>query len=400
MAERILIVDDEPEAGTLIGLMLSQQGFDVLTASSGREALVKSAECTPDLILLDVMMPGMDGYEVCRQLRADPHLSHIPVIFLTAKTEVSDRIAGFEAGGDEFMSKPIHQGELIARVNALLNRTAAMRAALARPAYVVAILGAKGGLGTTTLAVNVAVSCVSASGGVRTILAEMCHGRGAASLMLSMPRMEGIAVLLRCSPEQIDSRLVENRLAAHSSGLRLLLTPSVLDENAPNWTPELAEAILRHLRRMADMVFLDLGVGLTAVNRRLINMADHLILTLDPNPLTLAITQETMEALQSVAGGANHLDLVMINRSPSSLTLPFQTVEDSLHWPVSQVITPAPEPMFQAIQRGLPLVLSDRNNLVSGQYQELAQKIMAHLPRLAGTALPADDRVVPPGRLL
>ncbi len=381
MAEKILIVDDEPDVGKLIGLMLERNGFEVVTVTSGPEALATAAEITPDLILLDILMPGMDGYEVCRQLRADPHLSPIPIIFLTAKNEVADRIAGFEAGADEYVSKPVHLGELMARVNGILNRTAAIRAALARSAHVVGLLGVKGGLGTTTLAVNVAVSCASPPHSVNTVLAEMLPGMGMASFILGMGHTEGLGMLLRPSPGEISARLVGNWLATHGSGLRLLLAPPLHQENASAWTPALAEALLRHLRRMADLVLLDLGAGLTPVNRALIGQINQVILTFDPHPLTITLLEMALDALKAIGGGANHIDLVMINRVPSSQTMSVQVIQDAVNRPVTQVISPAPEAMFLTAQHRLPLVISDPLNIVSSQYQDLAQKILVHVGR-------------------
>jgi|DewCreStandDraft_2_1066082.scaffolds.fasta_scaffold02013_8 CheY-like chemotaxis protein len=381
MAEKILIVDDEPDVARLIGLVLERNGLEVVTATSGPEAIAKAAAVLPALILLDIMMPGMDGYEVCRRLRADPQLSHIPIIFLTAKNEVADRIAGFEAGADEYVSKPVHLGELSARVNGILNRTAAIRAALARSAHVVGILGVKGGLGTTTLAVNLAVSCASPPHAVNTILAEMLPGMGLASFMLGMGHMEGLGMLLRSSPEEINARLVENWLATHSTGLRLLFAPLLHQENTPAWTPALAEAILYHLRRMADLVLLDLGAGLTPVNRALIGLVNHVILTFDPHPLTVTLLERTLKAISTIGGGANHIDLVMINRAPSSQTMTVQMVQEAVNRPVTQVLSPAPEAMFLTAQHRLPLVISDPQNMVSTQYQELAQKVLVHAAR-------------------
>lgn len=391
MAEKILIVDDEPDVGKLIGLMLERNGFEVVTVTSGPEALATAAEIMPALILLDIMMPGMDGYEVCRQLRADPQLSPIPIIFLTAKNEVADRIAGFEAGADEYISKPVHLGELVARVNGILNRTAALRAALARSAHVVGILGVKGGLGTTTLAVNVAVSCASPPHEFNTILAEMLPGMGMASFMLGMAHTEGLGMLLRPTPGEITPRLVENWLATHSTGLRLLFAPSLHQENASTWTPALAEAILRHLRRMADLVLLDLGAGLTPVNRALVGLVNHVVLTFDPHPLTVTLLEMALDALKTIGGGANHIDLVMINRAPSSQTMTVQMVQDAVNRPVTQVISPAPEAMFLTAQHRLPLVISDPLNMVSTQYQDLAQKILVHVTRLQSAVAPGSS---------
>jgi CheY-like chemotaxis protein len=393
VTEKILVVDDEVDSTTLMSLILRKLGFNVVTASSGREALAKAVETVPDLILLDVMMPEMDGYEVCRQVRADPLLNPIPIVFLTAKNEVDDRIMGFQAGGDDYLIKPIHQGELAVRVNALLTRTAAMRAAIARVAYVVGILGLKGGLGTTTLAVNLALACLRApGGGVRTLLAEMVSGQASAGLMLGMRSTQGLGVLLRTPPAEITARAVETWLVPHGSGLRLLLGPMLHNDASRNWTPELAEPIVRHLRRTADLIVMDLGTGLTPANRTIISMIDRLIVTLDPHPLSLAMAQTALESLSAVGGGANYLDVVMINRAPSTQMLSVPMLEEALHREISQVISPATEIMYQTVQHGVPLMLSDPHHMVSGQFQELAKKILDHMTQTTGAASSADGQ--------
>jgi putative two-component system response regulator len=120
----ILVVDDDPIArATLEGLLLSED-YDLAFARDGREALAKAAELVPDLILLDVMMPGMDGFEVCRRLRADSFLAEVPIIMVTALDDRYSRLRGFEAGADEFVSKPFDSVELRARVRTVtqLNR--------------------------------------------------------------------------------------------------------------------------------------------------------------------------------------------------------------------------------------------------------------------------------------
>jgi two-component system NtrC family sensor kinase len=120
----ILIVDDEPSARDTLEAPLSREGYDLGFASSGPEALTKAADLTPDLILLDTMMPDMDGFEVCRRLRDDPLLAQIPVIMVTAPDDHDSRLQGIEAGADDFVSKPIDKAELLARVRTIvrLNR--------------------------------------------------------------------------------------------------------------------------------------------------------------------------------------------------------------------------------------------------------------------------------------
>jgi adenylate cyclase len=117
---RILIVDDVPANVHILQSRLAAHGYDIVSATDGEAALAAVKETQPDLILLDVMMPKMDGFEVCRRLRADPSLPFIPIIMVTAKADPKDVVAGLEAGGDEYLTKPVDQPALVARVKSML----------------------------------------------------------------------------------------------------------------------------------------------------------------------------------------------------------------------------------------------------------------------------------------
>ncbi|GAC1382393.1 MAG: response regulator transcription factor [Acidimicrobiales bacterium] len=118
----VLVVDDEPYIADLVSMGLRYQGYDVVSVGTGRAALTAAAARRPDLLILDVMLPDLDGLEVCRRLRVDG--IDAPVIFLTAKDAVEDRVAGLSIGGDDYVTKPFSLEELAARVRAVLRRTA------------------------------------------------------------------------------------------------------------------------------------------------------------------------------------------------------------------------------------------------------------------------------------
>ena len=122
MSYKVLLVDDEPDILEFVSYNLTKEGFDVYTAYNGKEAVTKALEIIPHLVILDVMMPVMDGVEACEQMRSYEQLKHTIIAFLTARGEDYSQIAGFDAGADDYISKPISPKVLVSRVKALLKR--------------------------------------------------------------------------------------------------------------------------------------------------------------------------------------------------------------------------------------------------------------------------------------
>jgi two-component system alkaline phosphatase synthesis response regulator PhoP len=120
--EKILVVDDEENIRELVRYNLAREGYQVTTVGSGEEALKQASSKLPDLIVLDLMLPGMDGFAVCRQLKSDPRTAHIPIVMLTVKGEESDIVVGLELGADDYITKPFSPKVLLARLKAVLRR--------------------------------------------------------------------------------------------------------------------------------------------------------------------------------------------------------------------------------------------------------------------------------------
>ncbi|MBN1562764.1 MAG: response regulator [Anaerolineae bacterium] len=375
MAEQILIVDDDVDSLKLIGLMLQRQGYEIVTANNGQQALVRANAEQPDLIILDLMMPDMDGYEVCRRLRHDPATQSIPIIMFTAKIQVDDKVAGFEAGADDYLTKPTHPAELASRVKAVLARSAAQRRPEGDQSLIMGFLGAKGGVGTTTLAINVAAALTSNE---PTIITDFRLGQGTLSLSLGFGRAAGMANLLTRPINELSARSVENELAMHSSGLKLLLSSARPKESMLNVSPEAAAAILQHLRTLSRNVVVDLGMGLSRLTIRLLQEIDHLTLAVEPNRVALTVAHDILEEVVQAKFDRDRVNIVLINRAQSSLQIPWQEAEHILGKEITAIISPAPELAFQAAEAGQPIVLFQPTSIVANQFSKLAEEIMEH----------------------
>ncbi len=255
MAEKILIVDDDLDTLRLVGLLLERQGYQIIVADNGSQALDKSLTESPEIILLDVMMPDMDGFEVARRLRANEMTAAIPIIFFTAKTQVDDKVTGFEAGADDYLTKPVHPAELTARVKAILARSGKEKVVLPEAdgdkGKVIGVLAARGGVGVTSLVINLAVALYQESNR-SVIAAELRPGQGTISLDLGYNNPLGLINLLQMKAEDISRQQVEAELVEHNSGIHLLLSsyqPS--DSQFLLAIPQFSK-IVKHLAHLAD----------------------------------------------------------------------------------------------------------------------------------------------------
>src|SRR5512142_2914542 len=252
MSEKILIIDDDLDTLRLVGLMLQRQGYQISAATNGQQGLEKAFEEDPDLILLDIMMPDMDGYEVTRRLRQNPTTKETPILMFTAKSQLDDKVTGFEVGADDYLTKPTHPSELQARIEALLARSSEKKAIVGpdpeeERGYMVGVLGARGGLGTTTVAVNLGAGLKTRTR-AEVIVAEMLPGQGNLALDAGITSFNGLVDLLSISKlAEITRAKVQEMLVPHKSGLKFLLASDrPRDMHLINQTANY-EAIVRRL---------------------------------------------------------------------------------------------------------------------------------------------------------
>ncbi len=378
MAEKILVVDDDIDSLKLIGLMLQRSGYEVSAASAGAQALAKASSDRPDLIILDIMMPDMSGLEVCRRLRQAPETKQIPIIMFTAKTLIDDKVAGFEAGADDYLTKPTHPAELASRVKTMLARGATQKAT-SGPAkgVTIGVVGAKGGVGTTTVALNLAAARLVA--GENPIIVDYRMGLGSLGLALGLSKSQGLASVLSRPPQEIQPRIIDNALATHTSGLRALLASARPDEALIQYSLDNEQAVLRALGNMSRLVVADLGSGMSPSLMRLQREVDHLVVVVDPVPVTLHMAREMLQDLQSSRPEGSKTHVVVVNRAAVSSPPAWNEVEQTLGAEIRAIIALASELALQSLQAQVPMVLYQPSAIASTQLAKLAEELTARV---------------------
>lgn len=379
MAEKILIVDDDVDTLRLVGLMLQRQGYEISAATNGQQGLSKAVEEQPDLILLDIMMPDMDGYEVTRQLRQNPATANMPVLMFTAKTQLGDKVAGFEVGADDYLTKPTHPSELQAHVKALLTRSTQREKkatpARAKRAHVIGVIAARGGLGVSTISFNTAAGLFARSK-ADVALAEMVPGKGTLGLDLGMTGQKALTKFLSGTPSEITREQVKDALTPHISGIKVLLASE--HPSDMHLTSQIAqyEALLDKLAALSRYVVLDLGSGLPPFVQKLLPKCNDIIVVLEGAPNTILHTKALISDLEKLGIGRERISAILNNRIRSDTRLPQSVVQDKLEHPITVTLTPAPELMGQATRMQTAAILCQPEGVTAQQILKLADRLI------------------------
>src|SRR3990172_6475997 len=333
MAEKILIIDDDLDTLRLVGLMLQKQGYLISAASNGSQGLAKAFEERPDLILLDVMMPDMDGYEVTRRLRKNPATDSIPILMFTAKTQLDDKVTGFEVGADDYLTKPTHPSELQAHVKALLARSSQrdaggiVTAIHEQHGHVVGVLAARGGLGVTSVASNLAACLFTRTQG-DVVLAELTPGHGTLATDFGISNQTVLTDILHGSVVEVTREKAQSALIPHSSGLKLLLASEnprdvTLTSQVKNY-----EALVARLSTFARFLVLDLGVGLPNFVQKLLPMCNSRIVVVEGTPSAIQHTKYLIDDIAGLSIDRKSIGVVLNNRVRSEVQMPLSQAQD------------------------------------------------------------------------
>lgn len=373
MPKKILIVDDDVDTLRLVGMMLESEGFEIMAAKSGQRAIVIAHKENPDLIILDIMMPELDGYAVTSQLRRDQATRSIPILIFTAKTGMDDKMLGLELGADGYLTKPISTRELLKNVNSLLSPEISIPQPTStkyeRGTF--AILAAKGGMAVSTTAINLGIALNNHTS-QSVIVSDFRPGQGSLALELGHEQAIGFNRLLELPLDDINPQIIESELVDYNSGVRLLLSShwpwdARYTANVNNF-----EMIARNLAELASYIVLDLGPGLTSLNEKVLPCCDSVFIITEPAPHSVAQVKTLIQELPQLNINHEQIKLIVFNRVPLNLQLSFGEVEEQLNLKIASAFSPNRDLAYQAAIENTPIVSLKPEGITAQQFNQLA----------------------------
>lgn len=341
---RILIIDDDPDLLEMIKLMVEgRRGHEAILSADGESGVEKAREHPPDLAIVDVMMPGITGHDVCRRLREIPETASIPILVLTARGQPVDREAALQAGADEHMAKPVTMADLMAKIDSML----AQHSAATRP-RTIAMASLKGGVGVTTLTANVAAT-LRQEGNKAIGLLDLSPSSGHLALHFGhRPRPDWSSLIEK---DDIDAQAVEALLLEVSPGLHLLASPIVpLVERALERAT--VEALLEILQERFDLVIVDTPSILNEATAAALDASSDTWLIVTADPASVQTTFGTVRAL----GERSEAVSVILNQVTPTQRTPPDAIERVLKRPLAGTIPFDPD-QAKALAQGKPLAL-------------------------------------------
>ncbi len=375
--ERVLFVDDEEQIRKLLSTWLTRQGYEVIVATDGWEALKAIRAKAPDLVITDVNMPIMNGLELTRRLRADHRTARIPVIMLSARKQADDVLTGYAEGADEYIPKPVEMAVLSAKVEVLIRRfrTTKGEAVAKRGGNVILFLHGKGGVGCTTLAVNSAVA-LAATTIYRVTLLDLNLEFGNAPMLMDLQPARTLADLAEEAHEQLDEATFGRYLEQDRSGVRVLAGCDVPERAELVTVPAVQQAI-DHLQGQSDYVVIDAPATFSQQVLAALDVSDAAVIVTAAHLPSLKATKQTLEVLEKLSFPQERSVLVVNRTSASGVELDhvarfFNRKPD--------IVVPYTEASNDAADRGRPLTVLHPDSATSKTIRDLAARIAVAAP--------------------
>ncbi len=374
MSVKVLLVEDDEMMRKMTAMVLKKQGFEILPAENGPVALELLSLNQPDIILLDVMMPGMDGFTVCSKIRTMPNFCHTPIIMLTALDNLENKVKGFDAGADDYIAKPFETAELVARMNVLLRRfdTAPAEVGAHEPAQTIAVFSLRGGSGVTTIAVNLAAG-LSQLWSSRVALVDMVATAGQTAMFLNQSLRNSWADLFVEDADEIEEDMVLSAMLPHESRVRTLASPSHPGQSEL-LTPQITSRVLDLLQTSFPYVVLDMPHDLGERTLVALDHSNIILIIAQPEIASLRAARLALETFETLQYQDKKI-YVVLNWTFPHHGLALKDIERLLKAKIDLVLPHAADEFILALNYGKPPVLEDPESPLGVIFEDIAMAL-------------------------
>lgn len=390
---RVLLIDDEPFYYKLLNRPMKDAGHDFEYTKTGKEGLAKVSAKRPDIIIVDLRLPDMSGHEILERLRRDAEFSNIPVIVITAKNELGDKLKAFELGADDYLIKPFQPEELVARMRILARRGRALQIVSdmekgdEKLTTIVAVHSLRGGVGTTSVAVNLAIA-FSEMWNKSTLLMDTVLSAGQVAMMLNGKPRFSWEDLTDLEPGSIDEEVFNDLASKHSSNLSYVAAPKspiALD----TFNDEFWRLVLENMSRNYDFIVIDTAHDFADVTIQMLNAASKIVLMVAPEMSSLRATMSTLDIYDKLGFPPEKIKLVINHNSSIAGIRPTQ-IERVLEHTIDFELPYEPEEVIRAVNFGEPFLTKNHDLPISKKLEDMAYELSDQIHKNLPPAAPSD----------
>ncbi|MBN1306112.1 MAG: response regulator [Anaerolineales bacterium] len=368
----ILVIDDEKLYYKMIVRALNGLGYEFSFAENGEKGLELARSSRPDLIITDVLMPKMNGFEVTKLLRREPRFALTPILVLTAQADLQDKLKSFEAGADDFLTKPFEPVELAARISALYRKIETISllkgASLEKQdqASLVAVHSLRGGTGSSSLAVNLAV-CFAQIWSRSSMLLDLSMMAGQIALMLNAALKRTWADVASYNSKTLDVEILQTVVAQHESSVEFIAAPT-FPTDAEIITGDTLNKAFTILGNYYDYIVADLPHDFCALSLTALNNADLILVPIGSDMASVRAAAAAIKTYEELDYPADKIKVILSMAYEHGLSK--DKIEAALNKNISMKIPYDPELFLNAINYGDPFVFSKPKNQVSSLLED------------------------------
>lgn len=371
---RILVIDDESINHQLVAHALVSLQCELHFAENGKSGISQARTLKPDVIITDVMMPDVTGYEVTRILRREPQFAATPILVLTAQSGLQDKLKSFEVGADDHLTKPFEAAELVMRVTSLLRRVEAVKSSRIEVpgregARIIAVHSLRGGIGSSTLAVNLAIG-LAGMWREPAIMFDLTMTAGQVALMLNMTLKRTWADIAHLNAGELDHDALSTIISGHESGLHFIAAPTFPSE-AETLRPETLGVALQLAKSQYEYIVADLPHDFSEFAIQALDAADVILMVASPDMASVRAVNAALDTYEKLGYSKDKIRFILNAIFPHS-NLSKDKLEAALGMNAFATIPYTRDIFVEAINLGQPPVFHKPELPISNVLEDFA----------------------------